>query len=101
MGKRLTELHARILDAYNGRTGVGVEFDCPCGCGHPCFVPFRNPMDGSHPVLEGALWDRSGETVETLTLHPGILRSNGCGWHGFVTDGEAVECSTNREENHA
>jgi len=41
-------------------------------------------------------WDRQGESFDTLTLRPSILRlkwkdragrEHGCGWHGFITNG--------------
>ncbi len=76
------------------REGVGVEFDCPCGkCGIPCYVQFDNPLDGGskyNPPHAG--WKRTGETFETLTLTPSILRTlpHGCGWHGFITNGEVI-----------
>lgn len=70
------------------REGVGICFSCPCGCDSPCFVPLRNPLDGG-PAHgdERHTWERTGETFETLTLTPSILR-HGCGWHGWVTNGE-------------
>ena len=77
------------------RTGVGISFECPCGrCGIRCYVPFHNPLDGV-PAVEsrGPHWNRSGETFDTLTLTPSILRSTdkgGCGWHGFVTNGAVI-----------
>lgn len=77
------------------RHGVGLMFDCPCG-GEHCWVAvnFANPLDGG-PALEGCgpNWQRTGETFETLTLTPSILKSRekgGCGWHGFVTNGEVI-----------
>lgn len=75
------------------RDGIGVSFDCPCGaCGVRGFVAFENPLDGGPPLHgERARWQRTGETFETLTLRPSILRSHdkgGCGWHGFITNGE-------------
>lgn len=76
------------------REGVGVAFDCPCGCGSPLFVPFANPLDGGPPYDKRCLWNRTGETFETLTLAPSILRSKekgGCGWHGFVRNGEILK----------
>lgn len=76
------------------RHKVGVSFECPCGrCGVRCYVPFENPIDGGprHDTRpESHHWHREGETFETLTLTPSILRSpdkGGCGWHGFVTNG--------------
>lgn len=74
------------------RHGVGVLFDCPDGCGFPCYVSFQNPLDGGPPHdASRPLWTRTGEAFETLTLAPSILRAKekgGCGWHGFVTNGE-------------
>jgi hypothetical protein len=52
-------------------------------------VPFANPIDGG-PQLERHGWQRTGDTFETLTLTPSILRARargGCGWHGFITNG--------------
>jgi hypothetical protein len=76
------------------RRGIGIAFDCPCHCASRCFVGFENPMDGGIPYdASNPLWHRTGETFETLTLTPSILRSKergGCGWHGFVTDGSVL-----------
>jgi len=76
------------------RHGVGIIFDCPCGCDQPCYVDFKNPMDGGPTVGErGPFWQRTGETFETLSLAPSILRAKakgGCGWHGFIRDGEVI-----------
>jgi hypothetical protein len=76
------------------RHGVGVSFDCPDGCGFPCYVPFRNPLDGG-PQHDDSRpsWERTGDTFDTLTLSPSILRTKekgGCGWHGFIRNG-AIE----------
>ncbi len=67
------------------RDGVGLELACPCGCGEYFYVGFANPLDGGPPVCEGhPHWQRTGDTFETLTLTPSILRKSGCGWHGFI-----------------
>ena len=74
--------------------GVGITFDCPCGCESRCFAGFSNPLDGGAAVDGGGpKWDRAGETFETLTLKPSIERKDpdGCGWHGYITDGEMVK----------
>lgn len=75
------------------RHGVGVSFDCPCGCGTRTYLDFQNPLDGgpAHDT-RGPHWKRQGETFETLTLKPSIRRTppRGCGWHGFVTNGEVT-----------
>lgn len=77
------------------RHGVGLLCNCPCGCNHQLYVPFANPIDGSPPLEPAYGWQRTGETFETLTLTPSILRGTargGCGWHGFITNGEVITC---------
>jgi hypothetical protein len=55
-----------------------------------CF--FRNPQ-GTSPIPaelypEIARWEMTGTSLEDLTLQPSILFSPpGCGWHGFITNG--------------
>lgn len=68
---------------------VGVICDCPCGCAVELFVPFETPI-GPGPLRHQWGWKRSGETFETLTLTPSVLRQGvgSCGWHGFITAGE-------------
>ena len=71
------------------RQGVGIMFDCPCGCQEDCFIPFENSLDGGAPCGDvNHLWHRTGEDFETLTLSPSIRRVGGCAWHGFITNGE-------------
>ena len=89
---KLTELQAEFVSSGD-RRGVGVALDCPCGseaC-NKIYVPFDRPLDGSAPD-PGATWQRTGDTIETLTLRPSVLRLSDCRWHGFVTNGEAVAC---------
>lgn len=85
------------------REGVGVIFNCPCGNhdeAHQCYVPFANPLDGG-PALQpkgwngSGGWQRTGDAIETLTLRPSVFRRQelgGCGWHGFITNGEVTSC---------
>jgi hypothetical protein len=82
------------------REGVGLACDCPCGCGSAMFIPFANPLDGG-PNEHPKGWQREGDTFETLTLRPSIRRlkwtdthgvEHGCGWHGFITNGDAAAC---------
>jgi hypothetical protein len=100
---RLIDLHPQFLSTGGDgitrdgvpvplREGVGVECDCPCGCSAPLFVPFANPIGGGPPVNPGHVWQRTGETFETLTLTPSIQRVGGCAWHGFITNGKIVSC---------
>lgn len=105
---RLVDLHPRFFG--NGgagvtdregqpvpeRLGVGLGFDCPCGkCDNEftwVYVAFTNPLDGGPPVHDEGepTWQRTGETFDTLTLAPSILRRTDCGWHGFIRDGGIV-----------
>lgn len=84
--------NAKTGEPVPRREGVGVSFDCPCGCDRPAFIPFENPLDGGEPHGTGDHWKRTGDTFETLTLRPSILRVKvveaNCEWHGFLTDGE-------------
>lgn len=73
--------------------GVGVLLDCPCGNrdeSHQLYVPFDVALDGSTSTERG--WHRVGDTFDTLTLTPSIRRIGGCGWHGFITNGEVISC---------
>ncbi len=66
----------------------GISMNCPCGCGRPLYVSFKNALDGSPAYERG--WKREGTTFETLTLHPSIRRMDGCKWHGYITAGVAA-----------
>lgn len=111
---RLADLHPRwvgaggdgIFNADNTpstpRHGIGMTFDCPLGHGPTCtfdevdgdgmherhYISFRNPLDGGPPFEETRpLWDRVGDTFDTLRLSPSVLSDpakGGCGWHGYI-----------------
>lgn len=78
------------------RNGVGITLNCPCGCENRLYVPFANPLDGGPALDPRHGWQRTGETFETLTLTPSVLRvpvqGRGCSWHGFITAGQVVGC---------
>lgn len=70
------------------RRGVGVAFDCPCGCAERVYLDLENPLDGGPPHDASAPhWRRDGEDLAALTLSPSIQRVGGCAWHGFVERG--------------
>jgi len=73
------------------RKGCGVAFDCPCGCDSRCHINFDTALDGK-PFDGGRGWKRTGDNIETLTLQPSIKRMDGCGWHGWIRNGETVSC---------
>jgi|CXWL01.1.fsa_nt_gi hypothetical protein len=68
---------------------MGITFDCPVHKTHRLGVMFANPIDGLPPDSSAThLWQRSGDTFETMTLEPSVDASKvGC-WHGKVTNGE-------------
>lgn len=63
----------------------GVEchlmFTCPCGCGKMGGLTIDRP--GTH----GWVWN--GDRVNP-TFTPSILQTNGCRWHGYLTNGEFI-----------
>jgi hypothetical protein len=122
---RLTELDPHWVSSggeditQNGqpvprREHIGVSFDCPCPTcqatpegivgGHAfqrrVFIPFANPPDGGPSIRDAGqpVWQREGDTFETLRLSPSILSDTakgGCGWHGHVgkdVPGEVTSC---------
>jgi hypothetical protein len=86
------------LEPVPRRDGIGLSFECPCStAGAPCqrvFVALSNPLDGGQPVISPGqpTWERRGDDFASLTLSPSIQRIGGCGWHGWVRDGEVIEC---------
>jgi hypothetical protein len=88
-------IFTKEMQPVPARRGVGLSFDCPCGCDVRGYVAFENPLDGGPPKTNPGepTWHRTGDTFETLTLAPSILRrpeKGGCGWHGFITNGEVT-----------
>lgn len=76
------------------RKGVALAFNCPCGCKDDVAIHITNPLDGGPKLMHDGFptWERTGEDFESLTLRPSILRMGGCGWHGFITNGEIQTC---------
>lgn len=76
----MSERKRRLIDcnpswARTGELTCYVIFDCPEGhdeCKHA--IPFRQSLEGPLAQQEGAMWDRTGDTFETLTLTPSIAR---------------------------
>ena|SRR6185436_10625435 len=100
---RLADLNARwvgtggdgITDGHGNpvpfRDKIGVILDCPaCGPDHPLFIPFANPPDGG-PNTHPQGWQRTGNGLADMTLMPSILRTDRCGWHGFITNGVVLD----------
>lgn len=84
---------------------VGITFRCP-HCppgkrGETTFIAvfFSNPIDPGQlqqkyswttSKLAENLWNRQGDTFDTLTLSPSVDASGNGHWHGFITNGEVV-----------
>lgn len=90
----------RLIDADPGwitsgapRKGMGIIFNCP-HCNSNICVWFSNPLDGGPPappeILPSPRWHRTGDNFENLTLIPSINTENH--WHGFITNGEIINC---------
>lgn len=75
------------------RTGVGIVMPCPCGgfpsCTGPLQISFANPIDGGS-FLDLMGHQRSGDTLETLSLVGLVRRIGGCGWSGSIETGSVV-----------
>ena len=93
----LTELNPRWVGAggkgvtkdgepVKKRHGVGMSFECPCGCGDRVYLDFANPVDGGPSVQgdKGHQWERRGDEFQTMKLLPSIQRVGDCEWHGYI-----------------
>ena len=94
---RLVDLNPTWFGIHGKDTeGAGVIFDCPCqseSCawGGKLAISFRNPLRGkAYASAEEHLWQRTGETFETLTLSPSIHAVGH--WHGWLRNGVLVSC---------
>jgi hypothetical protein len=80
---RLVDCNPRwISGRYTGQPGDavrGVHFDCPeghAGCSHA--IPFTPTLEGGPTTgwqQNGAVWQRTGDTFDTLVLSPSIRRN--------------------------
>lgn len=64
----------------------GMDFICPCGCGNEGYLSFDIHEDKKFPS-----WKWNGDEGKP-TLTPSILKTSGCKWHGYLTEGEFREC---------
>jgi hypothetical protein len=89
---RLTALKAKFIGMMGEKSRIAVMMNCPCGCEHKLYIPFANPIGGGKPDESRVLWQRTGETIDTLTLSPSVQRTGSCPklWHGWIRNGEAV-----------
>jgi hypothetical protein len=105
---RLTDLEPRWFTFHGWASDspfrIGMTFLCPYCREERLGVLFDQPIDpdgvagsvagfdydpegfGAH--LNMLVWQRQGDTFETLTLRPSIDGSQVGHWHGFITNGE-------------
>jgi len=88
----LAKLNPRWLGVLRPVSGEGRAFDCPnCGPRHTIAVYFANPLDGKEPApWQKPVWNRDGETFQTLSIQPSI--SYPC-FHGWVEGGFVIDIS--------
>lgn len=69
-----------------GEASLPVELwcKCPCGCGADRVLPLYRE---GQPKPAPAAWTIDGP-LDRPTLRPSIRDVRGCGWHGFLTEGE-------------
>lgn len=68
---------------------IGMIEMCPCGCGATGGINFDVP-DG-RGVQNSPKWKWNG-SKDKPTLTPSILRTAGCRWHGYLTNGVFISC---------
>jgi hypothetical protein len=99
----LKELNASFIRYGDERTinyvdtlaeASGVMFMCPqCKSkdGHMVVCWFRERGVPDDATPGPGRWAVTGEDITDLTLAPSVhLSGEGCGWHGFVTNGAAT-----------
>ncbi len=114
---RLFDCNPKWVEYDEGLT-CGIRLDCPeghDGCLH--VIPFTPALDGTQFDIT-RVWQRTGDTFETLTLTPSIRRlptytsrdealatgalpeylndSHFCAFHGFIQNGQIVFCGDSR-----
>lgn len=88
--KPLRELHGEITSFAERSTKLDVlYFVCPvCTNGHGIVVSWEPPS----LFPSGAIWKKSGSSIDDLTITPSIncAIGDGCTFHGWVRDGQVV-----------
>lgn len=89
MGRSLSEFEAEVINRMGGKA---ILMLCPnADCNHSIVIPFADQR-GKDPE-GGPVWKRdSGSTVDNMTLSPSYHLPTSCGLHGWVRNGEWVDC---------
>lgn len=104
---RLVDLNPRWFTFHGWASDspfrIGLTFECPHCRNERLGVLFDEPIDPDNVGATFAVpydaaafsngfgmkvWNRNGETFDTLTLTPSIDGSHVGHWHGFITNGE-------------
>lgn len=93
--KKLTELEGEFVHIINRPEADVLCFICPvCEGGHSIMVSWNPPS-----LYEGgAVWKKTGDSLENVTIHPSIncdvpvtingqVVPSGCKFHGWVKSG--------------
>jgi len=82
----LKELGEFITDQTASGAFIGLMVRCP-NCRMQFSAWFRNPIgDPVYQRRAEPVWDRKGETLETLTLSPSFMFVGHC--HSWIKDGQ-------------
>lgn len=68
----------------------GILFECPLCRGHSVLAWFRGRGVPDDATPGPGRWTPAGTGFADLSLTPSIALQGGCGWHGFVTNGDAT-----------
>lgn len=52
---------------------------------HPIYIPFAKVMKSGFKNKTG--WNKTGDSIENLSVTPSVRVLEGCGFHGFITNG--------------
>ncbi len=106
---QLLDLAPHWICTAQGRHGMGISLLCPACCKQRLAIWFKNPLDGGPAHDIEFLWERVGDTFETLSLSPSVdgsvpskcpctrLGPDFAGdefdvshWHGYIRDGQVT-----------
>lgn len=91
---KLTDLDPHWVNAGLNQPMIGISFVCPhcreCGSTTRLAVYFAEGAPGATAAvhLTDKVWQKTGDTFDTMSFTPSIDASAHGHWHGFITNGE-------------